>query len=403
MPAQAKLSLWKRVFLTNKDLETSNLHLNKIKKFSGHSVTLLKSFEEISKNVGVSFLILDPTESQLQILHHGHVLRGNRSSATKKLVTILGADPEAKPIHIAQKLIKNIKEKSFCFDEFAANVDKEEDFTNLDVPNLDFQFKNILPIPIFLTKVFIQLQSTTPYEVAKAFIRSISDLESSQMLVDTSNSPDDKTTEEDREMEGDLADINHETDLPKFRLVLLTSSYLMTSCMPFNFVTFASLERSHQSFTHCHLIKKLQTVLSQYNNYMEKNPLSNKRTNPSTPNSDSDSKISSPDNIISKKDHYLINTMIKLHDTMDKSLKTKEEKEPGFKHLESHRKKILNASASSPFPTEAPALRKANSKLKTCQSTDSIQTKSPSTPTQHSSQTSGIANFSGFCSIHHLA
>jgi len=128
---------------------------------------------------------------------------------------------------------------------------------------------------------------------------------------------------------------------------------------------------------------------------MDKNPLLNKRTNPSTPNSDSDSKISSPDNIISKKDHYLINTMIKLHDTMDKSLKTKEEKEPGFKHLESHRKKILNASASSPFPTEAPALRKANSKLKTCQSTDSIQTKSPSTPTQHSSQTSGKANFSG--------
>ncbi len=214
MPAQAKLSLWKRVFLTNKDLETSNLHLNKIKKFSGHSVTLLKSFEEISKNVGVSFLILDPTESQLQIVHHGHVLRGNWSSLTKKLVTILGADPEAKPIHIAQKLIKNIKEKSFCFDEFAANVDKEEDFTNLDVPNLDFQFKNILPIPIFLMKVFIQLQSTTPHEVAKAFIRSISDLESSQTLVDTSNSPDDMTTEEDREMEGDLADINHETDLP---------------------------------------------------------------------------------------------------------------------------------------------------------------------------------------------
>jgi hypothetical protein len=71
--------------------------------------------------------------------------------------------------------MRNIKEKSYCFDEFSANVDKEDDFTNLDVPDLEFQFKNILPIPIFLTKVFIQLQSTTPYKVAKAFIGSVSD------------------------------------------------------------------------------------------------------------------------------------------------------------------------------------------------------------------------------------
>ncbi|MFN9983583.1 MAG: hypothetical protein ACK53Y_26900, partial [bacterium] len=55
-----------------------------------------------------------------------------------------------------------------------------------------------------------------------------------------------------------------------------------------------------------------------------------------------------------KKDHYLINTMIKLHDTMDKSLKRKEEKEPGFNCLESHHKKlILNASALPPFTKAA--------------------------------------------------
>jgi hypothetical protein len=42
--------------------------------------------------------------------------------------------------------------------------------------------------------------------------------------------------------------------------------------------------------------------------------------------------------------------MIKLHDTMDKTSKIKEDKEPGFKRLESHRKElILNASAVSPF------------------------------------------------------
>jgi hypothetical protein len=32
--------------------------------------------------------------------------------------------------------------------------------------------------------------------------------------------------------------------------------------------------------------------------------------------------------------------MMKLLDTMDKSSKSRENKEPGFKHLEAHRKKI---------------------------------------------------------------
>ena len=80
----------------------------------------------------------------------------------------------------------------------------------------------------------------------------------------------------------------------------------------------------------------------------------NKRLNPSTPDSDSDSQVSSPENKISKKDPYFINTMKKLHDTMDKSSKSKEDKEPGFKWLEAHRKKlILNASATPPFTTAA--------------------------------------------------
>jgi hypothetical protein len=50
--------------------------------------------------------------------------------------------------------------------------------------------------------------------------------------------------------------------------------------------------------------------------------------------------VSSPEQKISKKDHYFINTMLKLHDTLDKNhLKAtteKEEKEPGFARLESH-------------------------------------------------------------------
>ena len=81
---------------------------------------------------------------------------------------------------------------------------------------------------------------------------------------------------------------------------------------------------------------------------------SNKRINPSTPVSDSESETSSPDNKISKKDHFLINTMNKLDDTMDKTSKTKEERKPGFNRFESHHKRlILNASAIPTFTTEA--------------------------------------------------
>jgi hypothetical protein len=46
--------------------------------------------------------------------------------------------------------------------------------------------------------------------------------------------------------------------------------------------------------------------------------------------------------------------MIKLHETMDKNAKNKEDKDPGFCRLESNRKKlILYASAVPPFDSEA--------------------------------------------------
>jgi hypothetical protein len=55
-----------------------------------------------------------------------------------------------------------------------------------------------------------------------------------------------------------------------------------------------------------------------------------------------------------RKDDYLISAMIKLHETMDKNAKNKEDEDPGFCRLESNRKKlILYASAVPPFDSEA--------------------------------------------------
>ncbi len=74
-----------------------------------------------------------------------------------------------------------------------------------------------------------------------------------------------------------------------------------------------------------------------------------------------DAQSTSPDHKVSRKDHFLINTMLKLHDTMDRSIlkqnKDKAEREPGFTWLEKHRKKlILNASAVPPYnnPADSP-------------------------------------------------
>jgi hypothetical protein len=42
-----------------------------------------------------------------------------------------------------------------------------------------------------------------------------------------------------------------------------------------------------------------------------------------------------------EKTDYMINTMIKLHESMDKSSKNKEDKDPGFNRLKLHRKKLI--------------------------------------------------------------
>jgi hypothetical protein len=164
------MSIWKKFFLMKADSDSLDRHLQKIKKASSHTASFPKSSEEFSKNEGISFLILDPSETQIQLLHHGQDFGGNWNSPTKKLVAILGTDLEAKPVQIIQKSIKNIKEKSFEFDEFLMTKDDQEKFKTMDTPSSDYQLKNILPISNALTKIFVQRNSTSPFEVAKAFI-----------------------------------------------------------------------------------------------------------------------------------------------------------------------------------------------------------------------------------------
>ncbi len=105
MPLSSVLS-WKDFFLSSKHLDSSNGHLIRIKASVGPSIPFLTSFEEISKNPGISFLSLDPSKSQLQLFHHGTIIGGLWSSPTKHLVSVLALDQSAKPIQIVEKSIR---------------------------------------------------------------------------------------------------------------------------------------------------------------------------------------------------------------------------------------------------------------------------------------------------------
>jgi hypothetical protein len=144
MPISSILS-WKDFFLSNKSLDSSNEHLIKIKAAVGPLIPFITSFNEISKNQGISFLSLDPSETQPQLFHHGTIIGGSWSSPSKHLVSILGFDNSAKPIQIVQKSIKDVKHKSFSAEEFAAGLDSHDKFENFKNPRPTYTIKILSP------------------------------------------------------------------------------------------------------------------------------------------------------------------------------------------------------------------------------------------------------------------
>jgi len=127
------------------------------------------AFEMISKNPGISFNALDPTESSIQLFHHCQVIGGTWASPTKTFVSILGFDNSARPIQIIPKSIKIIKTKTISFPNL---VDEDQSIRNLDElkqTKADFHWRNIMPIPHFLTKAYLSLEKFDPHSVAQAF------------------------------------------------------------------------------------------------------------------------------------------------------------------------------------------------------------------------------------------
>ncbi len=63
MPISSLLS-WKDIILSDNARDSSNAFLPKIKAVVGPLIPFVDSFDEISKNQGIAFLSLDPSETQ---------------------------------------------------------------------------------------------------------------------------------------------------------------------------------------------------------------------------------------------------------------------------------------------------------------------------------------------------
>ncbi len=169
----SSLSLWKDFFFTQKHLDSSNNHLSKISAVVGPKITIETSFEEISKNPGVSLLSLDPSESKMQLFHHPKFFGGSWSSPEKQLVAVLGIDATATPIEIISKSVKDFKVKSHSLEAFSEVIVDPAALASLSNPKTNFYYKNMIPIPNLLTKTFIKLDQKDPLSVASAFFTAM--------------------------------------------------------------------------------------------------------------------------------------------------------------------------------------------------------------------------------------
>lgn len=73
----SRLSTWKDFFLNSTKFDYLNSELCNLRESIKTLVDFLKSFEEISKNPGISFISLDPTETKLRLFHHPTVIGGS--------------------------------------------------------------------------------------------------------------------------------------------------------------------------------------------------------------------------------------------------------------------------------------------------------------------------------------
>jgi hypothetical protein len=160
---------WKQFLLSNPELDVSNKHILKIRDLCAPGTPFEGAFEIISKNSGISFISLDPMESSIQLFHHCQVIGGTWVSPTKTFVCILGFDNSARPIHIIPKSIKIIKTKSISLVDLVDDDQPIRNVEDLKQAKADFHWRNIIPIPNFLTMAYLSLEKFVPQSIGHSF------------------------------------------------------------------------------------------------------------------------------------------------------------------------------------------------------------------------------------------
>ncbi len=362
-----RYSSWKDYFLKSKNISYSNLVLEKIRNSVDPSRSFTSSVVEISKNPGITFIALDASGEKLQLFHHVSVIGGSWTSDKEKLVGVLGSGPNVIPVQLIQNSIKDVKGKSFSFDQLADRFKLKEPLKSDRSAKSEFYNYNILPIPALLTQVFLGLDNTDPLSVTTAFFQAMYQFDNKNLGDEEEQDPfEDEQRQDDQSKSGDSKTSDQENSHSDEELQE-TSPQKKGTTTPKNLF---SVEFNHilQFCQLCHT-KKMPSVLytlidgSSVQDWMLSVSISlgltvqknNKRMISASPHSSDESTHSQK---VSRTDEHLLSTMLKIHESFDnnfaKSDREKEEKEPGFKRLEPHKKNlILNASATPPFDTQA--------------------------------------------------
>jgi hypothetical protein len=181
----SSLSTWKDIFAHNQHWDYLKKMLDKIKNTVPTSTNFEQSFDDISKNPGVTLLSLDPMESQLQLFHHPQIVGGSLISPATKIVAVLGFDSDAKPVQLVSKSIKVFKCKSNSTHDFALAVEDPEWLKKLKNARHELVSKNIIALPHLLTQVFKSIESMDPIMVVMVFFYAMYDFDSSLDVPDS--------------------------------------------------------------------------------------------------------------------------------------------------------------------------------------------------------------------------
>jgi len=294
----------------------------KIKELSDLGTPFDISFEEISKNQGISFICVDPTETFLQLIHHCHVIGGSWANPLKTSVGIRGTDKNAKPIQLILKSVKTVKTKMDSLEELMSGETANDQ--NKKSAKVDLIFRNILPIPHVLTKDYLKADSFASDNVAQSFYLAMKTFDAKE--TENFNQVLDKPPaleEENQENSNTLAEDEKSTSLDKASKDLAPKGLLQEFVHILQFCQLAYKKKippiSYSVDTTTVIDVCFQGI--SFTNLKFSSIRGKRQQQRDEDSSVSDDDISSPEHKISKKDRVFLITMMKVNEAMDKTTK----------------------------------------------------------------------------------